>query len=113
MDITINPRLITVSGILKHLRKGRVMSVFKLIEDAEVMEIGIDEDSSIVNKKISKIKFPKDAMIGALLRKGEMLLPDDEVTLESGDSGIVGALPGTIEKIENLFGRKRSFLPFR
>ena len=89
------------------------MSVFKLIEDAEVMEIGIDEDSSIVNKKISKIKFPKDAMIGALLRKGEMLLPDDEVTLEAGDSVIVVALPGTIEKIENLFGRKRSFLPFR
>ena len=113
MDITINPRLITVSGILKHLRKGQVMSVFKLIEDAEVMEIGVDENSSIVNKQISKIKFPKDAMIGALLRKGEMLLPDDEVTLEAGDSVIVVALPGTIEKIEKLFDRKRSFLPFR
>ena len=113
MDITINPRLITVSGILKHLRKGRVMSVFKLIEDAEVMEIGVDENSSIVNKKISKIKFPKDAMIGAILRKGEMLLPHEEVTLEAGDSVIVVALPGTIEKIENLFDRKRSFLPFR
>ncbi len=113
IDITINPRLITVSGILKHLRKGRVMSVFKLIEDAEIMEIGVDEDSSIVNKQISKIKFPKDALIGAVLRKGEMLLPNGEVTLEAGDSVIIVALPGTIEKIENLFGRKRSFLPFR
>lgn len=113
MDITINPRLITVGAILKHLRKGRVMSVFKLIEDAEVMEIGVEEDSSIVNKQISKIKFPQDSIIGAVLRKGEMLLPDDEVTLEAGDSVIVVALPGTIEKIEKLFGRKRSFLPFR
>jgi trk system potassium uptake protein TrkA len=113
MDITINPRLITVSAILKHLRKGQVMSVFKLIEDAEVMEIGVDENSSIVNKKIGKIKFPKDAIIGAVLRKGEMLLPNDDVTLEAGDSVIVVALPGTIEKIEKLFDRKRSFLPFR
>ena len=113
MDITINPRLITVSAILKHLRKGQVMSVFKLIEDAEVMEIGVQEDSSIANKHIGKINFPKGAIIGALLRQGEMLLPNDEVTIEAGDSVIVVALPGTIEKIEKLFGRKRSFLPFR
>ena len=113
MDITINPRLITVSAILKHLRKGQVMSVFKLIEDAEVMEIGVQEDSSISNKQIGKINFPKGAIIGALLRQGEMLLPNDEVTIEAGDSVIVVALPGTIEKIEKLFGRKRSFLPFR
>ena len=113
MDITINPRLITVSAILKHLRKGQVMSVFKLIEDAEVMEIGVQEDSSIANKQLGKINFPKGAIIGALLRQGEMLLPNDEVTIEAGDSVIVVALPGTIEKIEKLFGRKRSFLPFR
>ena len=113
MDITINPRLITVSAILKHLRKGQVMSVFKLIEDAEVMEIGVQEDSSIANKQIGKINFPKGAIIGALLRQGEMLIPNDEVTIEAGDSVIVVALPGTIEKIEKLFGRKRSFLPFR
>ena len=113
MDITINPRLITVSAILKHLRKGRVMSVFKLIEDAEVMEIGVEPDSSIVDKQISKIKFPKEAIIGAILRKGEMLIPNDEITLEAGDSVILVALPGAIEKIEKLFDRKRSFLPFQ
>ncbi len=113
MDITINPRLITVSAILKHLRKGRVMSVFKLIEYAEVMEIGVEEDSSIVNKQIGKINFPKGAIIGALLRRGEMILSNDDVTIEAGDSVIVVALPGTIEKIEKLFDRKRSFLPFR
>jgi trk system potassium uptake protein len=113
MDITINPRLITVSAILKHLRKGQIMSVFKLIEDAEVMEIGVQENSSIANKQIGKINFPKGAIIGALLRQGEMLLPNDGVTIEEGDSVIVVALPGTIEQIEKLFGRKRSFLPFR
>ena len=113
IDITINPRLITVSAILKHLRKGRVMSVFKLIEDAEVIEIGVEPDSSIVDQKISKIKFPKEAIIGAILRKGEMLIPTDEIILEAGDSVILVALPGAIENIEKLFDRKRSFLPFR
>ena len=89
------------------------MSVFKLIEDAEVMEIRVEPDSSIVDKQISKIKFPKEAIIGAILRKGEMLIPNDEITLEAGDSVILVALPGAIEKIEKLFDRKRSFLPFQ
>ena len=81
------------------------MSVFKLIEDAEVMVIGVEPDSSIVNKQISNIKFPKEAIIGAILRKGEMLIPNDEITLEAGDSVILVALPGAIEKIEKLFDR--------
>jgi len=113
MDVTINPRLITVSAILKHLRKGRVMSVFRLIEDAEVMEIGVDENSSIVNKKIAKVKFPENAMIGALLRKGEMMVPTGDIEIKAGDSVIVVAQPQAIEKIEKLFGSKRNFLPFR
>jgi trk system potassium uptake protein TrkA len=113
MDVTINPRLITVSAILKHLRKGRVMSVFRLIEDAEVMEIGVDDNSSIVNKKIAKVKFPENAMIGALLRKGEMIVPTEELEIQAGDSVIVVAQPQAIEKIEKLFGSKRNFLPFR
>jgi trk system potassium uptake protein TrkA len=95
------------------LRKGRVLSVFKLIEDAEVMEISIDRDSSIVGNKIGKLKFPQDAIIGAILRKGEMLLPDKEIALESGDSVIVVVLPQAIDKIEKLFGRKRYFLSFQ
>jgi trk system potassium uptake protein TrkA len=112
IDITLNPRLITISAILKHLRKGEVISVFKLVEGAEVMEILVDKDSSIVNKKISKLKFPANAMIGAILRKGEMMVPEPEFILEPGDSVILVALSDSIDKVEKLFGKKRHFLPF-
>ena len=112
MDVTINPRLITVSAILKHLRKGRVMSVFKLIEDAEVIEIGIDSKSSVIGKPIAKVKFPQDAMIGAILRKGDMIVPNGDIQFEQGDSVVVVALPQAIDKIEKIFGAKRNFLPF-
>ncbi|MDP7557462.1 MAG: Trk system potassium transporter TrkA [Nitrospinaceae bacterium] len=112
MDITINPRLITVSAILKHLRKGGVISVFKLIENAEVMELVVDANSTIAGNKISKLKFPKDAIIGAVLRQDEMMVPDDELTILEGDSVIVVALSSAIDKIEKLFGRKRHFFRF-
>ena len=110
MDIAINPRLITVGVILKHLRRGQVRSVYKLIEnEAEVLEIVANPKSSIINKKIEKIKFPEDAIIGAILRNGEMIVPDQDCSIKSGDSVIVVALPHTIDKIEKLFGKRRFF----
>jgi Trk K+ transport system NAD-binding subunit len=51
-------------------------------------------------------------MIGAILRQGEMLAPDEKSTVQEGDSVIVVALSSAIEKIEKLFGRKRHFFPF-
>ena len=112
MDITINPRLIAVSTILKHLRKGGVISVFKLIEDAEVLELVVDANSTIAGNRISDLNFPEDAMIGAILRQGEMLAPDETIIVQEGDSVIVVALSSAIEKIEKLFGRKRHFFRF-
>ncbi|SVA63140.1 uncharacterized protein METZ01_LOCUS115994 [marine metagenome] len=112
MDITINPRLIVVSTILKHLRKGGVISVFKLVEDAEVMELVVDANSAIAGNKVSDLKFPKDAMIGAILRQGEMMVPDEGLTILEGDSVIVVVLSSAIEKIEKLFGHKRHFFRF-
>ena len=51
-------------------------------------------------------------MIGAILRHGEMLAPDENITIQEGDSVIVVALSSAIEKIEKLFGRKRHFFQF-
>ena len=111
MDATINPRLITVSAILKHLRKGQVVNVHKLIEgEAEIMEILASPDSTAVNKKIHKLKIPRDAMVGAILRNGEMLVPNGETVIEAGDSVIVVTLPKSLEKIEKIFGGSHHFL---
>ncbi|MEC7641457.1 MAG: Trk system potassium transporter TrkA [Nitrospinota bacterium] len=110
MNITINPRLFTVSAILKNLRKGQIRSVYKLIEnEVEVLEIMIDPNSTIANKKIGNLKFPKGAIIGAILREEEMLVPDDESALQTGDSVIVVSMPESIEKIEKLFTKKKLF----
>lgn len=112
MDVTINPRLITISAILKHLRKGgQVKSVYKLLEgEAEVLEILPAEGSSVINKKIGKLRLPEHARVGALLRGGAMVVPNPDLTIEPGDTVIVIVLPDAIEKIEKIFGKRKSFL---
>ncbi len=110
MDITINPRLITISAILSHLRKGQVVNVHKLIEEeAEVLEIVTTSESAAVGKAINQLKMPQEAIIGSILRNGEMIVPSGKTIIEAGDTVILVTLPNSIEKIEKIFGRKTSF----
>ena len=112
MDVTINPRLITVSETLKHLRKGQVVNLYKLIEgEAEVLEILATSKSAAVGKRINQLKMPEQSIIGAVLRKdGEMVVPGGSTEILEGDTVIVVTLPDCIGKIEKIFGKKTSFL---
>jgi len=110
MDVAINPRLISVSAILRHVRKGQVVKVHKLMEgEAEIMEILVSENSKVANRKISKLKIPKDALVGAILRNGEMVVPNGDTIIEAGDSVIVVTLPHSIDKIEKIFSATHLF----
>lgn len=107
MDISINPRLITVSAILKHLRKGEVLNVHKLAEgEAEVMEILVHPKSSAVGKRINQLRMPTEAIIGAIVRKGEMIVPAGATEIEAEDTVILTTLPHCLEKVEKIFSQK-------
>ena len=111
MDVTINPRLITVSEILKHLRKGQVVNLYKLIEgEAEVLEIVISPESAAVGKRINQLHMPEQSIIGAVLRvDGEMVVPGGSTEILEGDTVIVVTLPDCIGTIEKIFGKSSSF----
>jgi trk system potassium uptake protein TrkA len=110
MDVTINPRLISVSAMLRHVRKGQVVKVHKRMEgEAELMEILVSENSKVANKKINKLHIPSDALVGAILRNGEMVVPNGETVLEAGDSVILVTLPHSIDKVEKIFAGKHLF----
>lgn len=111
MDVTINPRLITVSEILKHLRKGQVVNLYKLIEgEAEVLEIIISAESAAAGRLINQLHMPEHSIIGAVLRvDGEMVVPGGSTEILEGDTVIVVTLPDCIGKIEKIFGKKSSF----
>ena len=110
MDVTINPRMITVSEILKHLRKGQVVNLYKLVEgEAEVLEIVTTRDSEAVGKFINQLHMPEQSIIGAVLREhGEMVVPKGSTEILEGDTIIVVTLPDCIGKIEKIFGKKSS-----
>lgn len=107
IDAVINPRLITASSILQHIRRGRILSIAKLCRsEAEVIELVAEEGSKIVGKQLAKVHFPEGAILGAIVRNGSMLIPNGESVVNPGESVVVFTLPKALEKLQSLFSVK-------
>ena len=101
VDIVVSPRAASVSGILQFVRRGKVVSVTTLMEERmEALETIAMETSDIVNKPIKKIKFPEGAMIGAVVRGDEVIIPDGETIVKPDDKVIIFTLQKSIAEVE-------------
>ncbi len=108
VDVVVNPRLVTASAILQHVRRGQILSIAKLGDsDAEAIELMVEEGSEISKKQLEKIRFPKGSILGAIVRNGAMLLPKGIPAINPGESVIVFTLPDAISKVQALFSKKR------
>lgn len=100
----INPRLLTVSAILRYVRRGKVLSVVKLADsDAEVIEMAAVAGSKIVGEPLRDIRFPENSIVGAVYHGGVMTIPHGDSVIEPGDKVIVFALPDALPKVQALF----------
>lgn len=104
IDAVVSPRTITVSSIMKHVRRGRIKALHSLREGfAEVIEAEVSETSSIANLDIVNIKLPKNVIIGAIVRGDDVLMPEPDVTIRAGDHVIVLAEQSQARKVEKMF----------
>ena len=105
IDAAISPRLLTASVILKFVRGGRVLSVFELPEsEAETLEVVVQALTPAAGRSLERLALPPDALVGAIVRGEEVIVPERDTMLEVGDHVILLALPRAIPAIERLFG---------
>jgi trk/ktr system potassium uptake protein len=105
IDAAISPRLLTASVILKFIRRGRVLSVFELPEsEAETLEVVVLPETPAARCSLGGLGLPAEALVGAIVRGEEVLVPEQDTILEVGDRVILLALPRAIPEIERLFG---------
>jgi len=110
IDTVVSPRLSAIRTILQYIRKGKVISEAPLKgEGAEVIEVEALETSDIVNIPLSKVKFPKDAIVGAIVRGEEIIIPRGHNMIKPHDHLIIIALKGAIPKLEKLFTVKLEY----
>ena len=110
VDVLVNPRTITVSTILQHVRRGRIRAVHSLRDGfAEVIEAEALETSPLIGVPIRESKLPDGVIIGAVVRDGEVIIPRGSTDLRVRDRIVLLATAGSIKKVEKLFAVRLEF----
>ena len=104
IDAFISKQRLTVNGIMKFIRRGAVVSVASIPGvNAEAIEMIPKEKSKITQKPLAKMKFPRDAILGAVMRGDKVFIPVGDTKIRAGDKVVLFALPSAIHEVEKLF----------
>ena len=104
IDDMIDPRMDTVSTILKHVHKGTIETAYTILNgEYEIIEADIIETSELINKELKNANLPDDIRIGAILRKDQVLIPRSNSKFEKGDTVVFLAKRDQIALVESMF----------
>lgn len=110
IDVAVNPREITVSGILQHIRKGRILSVHSICKGkAEIIEAEAVEASPVVGKSLGSLALPRGIVIGAIMRGEKVIFPTQETIIHVGDRIVILSQANMVKKVERIFSVKFEF----
>ncbi len=105
INTTVSPRLAAVDSILQYVRKGHVLSVTTFgAEEAEAIELIASEGTRYVGRKLSDVRFPRGAIVGAIARPaGQVVVPRGDSMIQAGDRVIFFALESVVSELEAAF----------
>ncbi|MBE6229224.1 MAG: Trk system potassium transporter TrkA [Bacteroidales bacterium] len=104
VDAVINKKLITAGRIFRFTLSNKVRSIKCLNgSDAEVLEFLVNPDSNITRGPLKDLKFPKEAIIGGVIRGNESFIANEYTELKPYDRVVVFALPQVLSKVNNFF----------
>ncbi len=104
IDDLIDPRMNTVSSILKHVHKGSIENAYSILNgEYEVIEAEIIETSELVNKELKNSNLPEEIRIGAILRGEEIIIPRSNFVFQKKDIVVFLAKINQLPLVENMF----------
>lgn len=104
LDSLINKKLIAANNISRFIRKSEVLALSTLEGiDADIMEYVVQPNAPITKKPIKDLNFPKEAIIGGIIRGEESMIAVGDTKIQNGDKVVVFSLPGGVKQTEKFF----------
>jgi trk system potassium uptake protein len=104
IDDFIDPRMNTVSSILKHIHKGSIENAYSILNgEYEVIEAEIIETSDLINKELKNSNLPDEIRVGAILRGEEVIIPRSNFIFKKEDIVVLLAKKDFLNIVENMF----------
>ena len=104
VDAVINKKLITASRIFKFTLSNKVRFIkYMSGTNAEVLEYIVAPDTAITKKPLKDISFPKNAIIGGVIRGNEAQIAVGDTHIQAYDRVAVFALPEAVKEVDKFF----------
>ncbi|TDH36223.1 Trk system potassium transporter TrkA [Pseudohoeflea suaedae] len=104
IDAHINPREVTISRILQHVRRGRIRAVHSVQKGAaEIIEAEAMETSPLVGKPLRELDLPDGVRIGAVYRDKAVIRPDGDTRIKAKDRVVIFATLDAVKHVEQMF----------
>ncbi|MFO8055474.1 MAG: Trk system potassium transporter TrkA [Bacteroidales bacterium] len=104
IETIINKKLITASYITRFTYDAEVANLKCLSGiNAEVLEFVVKPDAKATKKPVKQLQFPKNAIIGGIIRGNEGLIATGDLQIQAKDRVVVFALPEAIHKLNRFF----------
>ncbi|HET7411699.1 MAG TPA: Trk system potassium transporter TrkA [Pararhizobium sp.] len=104
IDAHINPRAVTISRILQHVRRGRIRALYSVQKgSAEVIEAEALETSPLIGKPLRDLDLPDGVRIGAILRDRTLIKPEGTTRIKAKDRVVMFATVEAVRHVEQMF----------
>ena len=104
IDDFIDPRMNTVSSILKHIHKGTIENAYSILNgEYEIIEAEIIETSELINKELKNSNLPDEIRVGSILRGDDVIIPRSNFVFKKEDVVVLLAKKDFLHFVENMF----------
>jgi len=108
----VTPKKIAANIILRYVRAmensyyaDNVLTLYKIANGrAEALEFAVNEDCSLAGTPISRLNIANDIVIASINRKGKIIVPHGNDTMEKGDTVIVVTTRARLDRLEDIRG---------
>lgn len=104
IDAYVNPRSVTISRILQHVRRGRIKAIHSIQQGAaELIEAEALETSPLVGPPLRELELPDGMRLGAVYRDGTVLKPNGALRIKPKDRVVMFAMAKAVKQVEQMF----------
>lgn len=106
IDVPLSPRQVAANMILRFVRGGgKIVNVATLLgSNAEVIELKVPDLAKYRDLPLKNLDFPRGAIIGAVMRSGQVIIPSGDTKLQPKDNLVIFFSQEALQAVENLFG---------
>lgn len=105
VDVGINQADLMSHLIIEEINYKNMMTLMKISRgNYAIVQIQVDSKSASVNKKIKELEMPKKALLIAIYRDEDLIIPHGETTVETADVIMAFADDDAQETLNQLFG---------